>query len=112
MKDLALHLRTLEDLERTSIPGLVEVPREEGIDVVRYAVWGATGWHRGYSSPALRRWALRSRRVGVGRPPVLLFRRLGVRTRREIDREKFALKVLRGNVDQITLGAGMTKGRR
>jgi hypothetical protein len=64
MKDLALHLRTLEDLERTSIPGLVEVPREEGIDVVRYAVWGATGWHRGYSSPALRRWALRSRRVG------------------------------------------------
>jgi len=112
MKDLALHLRTLEDLERTSIPGLVEVLREEGIDAVRYAVWGATGWHRGYSSPALRRWALRSRRVGVGRPPVLLFRRLGVRTRREIDREKFALKVLRGNVDQITPGAGITKGRR
>src|SRR5829696_8121159 len=108
MKDAAPHLRTLEELERTSIPGLVEVLREEGIDAVRYAVWGATGWHRGYSSPALRRWALRSRREGVGRPPVLLFRRLlGVRTRREIDSEKFALKVLRGNVDQITPGAGI-----
>ena len=54
MKDAAPHLRTLEELERTSIPGLVEVLREEGIDAVRYAGWGATGWHRGYSSPALR----------------------------------------------------------
>jgi hypothetical protein len=54
MKDLALHLRTLEDLEWTSIPGLVEVLREEGIDPVMYAVWGAIGWHRGYSSPAWR----------------------------------------------------------
>jgi hypothetical protein len=54
MKDAAPHLRTLEGLERTCIPGLVEVLREEGIDAVRYAVWGATGWHRGYSSPALR----------------------------------------------------------
>ena len=112
MKDLALHLRTLEDLEWTSIPGLVEVLREEKIDAVRYAVWGVIGWHRGYSSPALRRWALQSRRGGAGRPPVLLFRRLGVRTRREIDRERFALKVLRGNVDQITPGAEITKGRR
>jgi hypothetical protein len=30
-------------------------------------------------------------------PPVPLFRRLGVRTRKEIDREKYALKVLRGD---------------
>ncbi len=34
-------------------------------------------------------------------PPVPLFRRLGVRTREEIDREKYALKVLRGDFDQI-----------
>jgi hypothetical protein len=54
LKDSSPHLRTLEELERTSIPGLVEVLREEGIDAVRYAVWGATGWHRGYSSPAWR----------------------------------------------------------
>lgn len=32
-------------------------------------------------------------------PPVPVFRRLGVRTRREIDREKYALKVLRGDLD-------------
>ena len=54
MKDAAPHLRSLEELERTSIPGLVEVLLEEGIDTVRYARWDATGWHRGYSSPAWR----------------------------------------------------------
>ena len=36
-------------------------------------------------------------------PPVPLLRRMGVRTRREIDRELFALKVLRG--DFQTVGA-------
>lgn len=30
-------------------------------------------------------------------PPVPIFRRLGIRTRSEIDREKFALKALRGD---------------
>ena len=30
-------------------------------------------------------------------PPVALFRRLGVRTQREIDEERYALKVLRGD---------------
>lgn len=34
-------------------------------------------------------------------PPVPLFRRLGVRTRSEIDREKFALKALRGDFKKI-----------
>lgn len=33
-------------------------------------------------------------------PPVPVFRRLGVRTREEIDREKYALKVLRGDFEQ------------
>lgn len=33
-------------------------------------------------------------------PPVPVFRRLGVRTREEIDREKYALKVLRGDFGQ------------
>lgn len=32
-------------------------------------------------------------------PPVPVFRRLGVRTRKEIDREKYALKVLRGDFE-------------
>jgi hypothetical protein len=32
-------------------------------------------------------------------PPVPVFRRLGVRTRKEIDREKYMLKMLRGDFD-------------
>ena len=34
-------------------------------------------------------------------PPVPLFRRLGVRTQREIDEERFALKALRGDFDHF-----------
>ena len=34
-------------------------------------------------------------------PPVSVFRRLGVRTRDEIDREKYALKVLRGDFSEL-----------
>lgn len=33
-------------------------------------------------------------------PPVPILRRLGVRTRKEIERERYALKVLRGDFDQ------------
>ena len=36
-------------------------------------------------------------------PPVPLLRRLGVRTRREIDRELFALKVLRGDFQTVSI---------
>ena len=34
-------------------------------------------------------------------PPVPIFRRLGVRTRSEIDKEKFALKALRGDFKRV-----------
>lgn len=34
-------------------------------------------------------------------PPVVLLRRMGVRTRREIDREIYALKVVRGDFKEI-----------
>ena len=34
-------------------------------------------------------------------PPVPMFRRLGIRTRAEIDREKFALKALRGDFKNV-----------
>jgi hypothetical protein len=34
-------------------------------------------------------------------PPLPVLRRLGIRTREEIDREKFALKFLRGDFDSI-----------
>jgi len=35
-------------------------------------------------------------------PPLPVLRRLGVRTRSEIDREKFALKYLRGDFDELS----------
>jgi hypothetical protein len=35
-------------------------------------------------------------------PPVPVFRRLGVRTRQEIDSEKYALKVLRGDFSEVS----------
>src|SRR5213082_440688 len=35
-------------------------------------------------------------------PPVPIFRRKGVRSRREIDAEKYALKALRGDFSQVT----------
>lgn len=34
-------------------------------------------------------------------PPIPVFRRLGVRTQREIDRERYALKALRGDFDAV-----------
>jgi len=34
-------------------------------------------------------------------PPIPIFRRLGIRTQKEIDREKYALKVLRGDFQQV-----------
>ena len=38
-------------------------------------------------------------------PPIEIFRRLGVRTRREIDREKVALKALRGDFGLVMGGS-------
>ncbi len=37
-------------------------------------------------------------------PPVPLFRRLGFRTQREIDEERFALKTMRGDFREVTPG--------
>lgn len=35
-------------------------------------------------------------------PPIPIFRRMGVRTRREINRERYALKALRGDFDGVS----------
>ena len=35
-------------------------------------------------------------------PPIPVFRRLGVRTQREIERERYALKALRGDFDAVS----------
>ncbi len=60
------HLKTLEEIERECIPGLVEVLREEGIEAVRYALWDMTGWHRNYA-PCVWRRRGDEKRKGVGR---------------------------------------------
>ena len=44
-------------------------------------------------------------------PPVPLLRRLGVRTRSELDREKFALKALRGDFKNLNLPERAAKNR-
>ncbi len=36
------HLKTLEEIERACVPGLVEVLHNEGIEGVRYALWDMT----------------------------------------------------------------------
>ena len=54
MRDTPPHLKTLEEIEKTGVPGLIEVLREEGLDAVRYVLWDATGWHTDYSPPAWR----------------------------------------------------------
>ena len=65
MKDTPPHLKTLAEIERECVPGLVEVLREEGLDAVRYALWDATGWHRDYSPPAWRnRATAEQKRIG------------------------------------------------
>jgi hypothetical protein len=54
MSDAKPDLKTLEEIENPSIPGLAEHLHEEGVDAVRYVLWDATGWHRDYSSPVWR----------------------------------------------------------
>ena len=39
-------------------------------------------------------------------PPVPVFRRMGIRTRKEINREKYALKAMRGDFDGLDGGVG------
>ena len=48
------HRKTSEEIERTCVPGLVEVLRTEGIEGVRYALRDTTGWHRDYDPSVCR----------------------------------------------------------
>ena len=43
-------------------------------------------------------------------PPLSLFRRLGIRTQREIDEERTALRVLRGDFEHLTPRASARNG--
>ena len=48
MENTSRHLKTLEEVERECIPGLVRVLKEEGLEAVRYFLWDVTGWHADY----------------------------------------------------------------
>ena len=43
------HLKTLGEIERTCVPGPVEVLRAEGTEGVLYAPWHTTGRHRDHN---------------------------------------------------------------
>ena len=59
------HLKTLEEIERDCIPGLVEVLRTEGVEGVRYALWDMTGWHEKHDPCAWRSRATgKQKRIG------------------------------------------------
>lgn len=64
---------------------------------------GATADRRWFALPAVVAGFLLQHAVQGWCPPVPIFRRLGFRTEREIDRERYALKALRGDF-------GRTKG--
>jgi hypothetical protein len=65
MRPTPPHLKSLEEIERQGVPGLVEVLREEGLDAVRHVLWDATGWHRDYSPTTLRNNATeKQKRIG------------------------------------------------
>ena len=45
-------------------------------------------------------------------PPVSVLRRMGVRTTREINHERFALKALRGDFDNVRMGGEQSPQER
>lgn len=45
-------------------------------------------------------------------PPIPVFRRLGIRTRREIERERHAIKALRGDFDSVPPAGAAEPGER
>ncbi len=62
---------------------------------------GATLDRRWFALPAVVGGFLLQHAIQGWCPPLALFRRLGVRTQREIDEERFALKVLRGDFRHV-----------
>jgi hypothetical protein len=96
-REIDEHLQALDrewDVERalqTNAPVLCLLGLALGVAVDKRflllpaAVFGFLGQH------ALQGW----------RPPIPIFRRLGVRTLREIERKRYSLKALRGDFDRV-----------
>jgi hypothetical protein len=66
---------------------------------------GATVDRRFLLLPAAVFWFFAQHALQGWCPPIPVFRRLGVRTMREIERERFALKALRGDFDGVPAAA-------
>ncbi len=66
-EEMPPHLKTLEEIERDCIPGLVEVLRQEGLEALRYFLWDMTGWHHRYDPCVWRHSATESRSGKGGR---------------------------------------------
>jgi hypothetical protein len=64
-------------------------------------VLGITGRRKWFVLPVLVSSFLLMHAMKGWCPPVPLLRRLGVRTRFEIEQERYALKMLRGDFDQL-----------
>jgi hypothetical protein len=62
VSDSKPHLRTLEEIERGCVSGLVEVLRTEGTEGFRYALWDMTRWHEYYDPCVWRRRATDERK--------------------------------------------------
>lgn len=106
---------TVRRIDRTAAGGRDAISRrlrelDEESDIERYlevnasllalagVVLGATVNRRWLVVPAVVTAFLLQHGIQGWCPPLPLFRRLGVRTRREIDAERYALKVLRGDL--------------
>ena len=73
-----------------------------GTQVDRRFLWLPAAVFSFFAQHALQGWC----------PPVPVMRRLGVRTRREIERERHALKALRGDFDLVPRPGNANPGRR
>jgi len=62
-----------------------------GLRINRRALFGTTAIYSAFLLHSLQGWS----------PQIPIFRRLGIRTQREIDREKYALKAIRGDFDSL-----------
>jgi hypothetical protein len=81
----------VERLLQTNAPVLVLLGLALATTVSRKFLLLPAGVFGFFAQHALQGWC----------PPIPVFRRLGVRTQMEIERERYALKALRGDFDQV-----------
>jgi hypothetical protein len=76
-------------------------------------VLGVTSSRKFFVLPAIISGFLLRHAIQGWCPPVPILRRLGVRTRQEIDEERYALRILRGDFDDVlkTEGGGVDVSR-